>query len=87
MRAAVVAVPANTPTLLAAGSGRRQSLAIQNQGAAALTLAFDTGVGLVAGTGFQIAAGATLAWEAGAVPSNAVFGTSGSPVTVAVIEG
>jgi len=89
---AVVALPAGTPTRIAAASARRSSLAVANIGTGLASLGFASTV--TAGNGWPLAAasasgdqGGAYEWPTAAIHTGEVWAVSAAGTAVAVMEG
>jgi hypothetical protein len=87
----VIAIPANTDTVLGSGISRRY-LCLMNIGAGLVTLGFDQPA--VAGSGWALESattsghqGGSMCWDGAAVAGNAVHAISAAGSTIVVLEG
>src|SRR3954465_7454862 len=87
----VVAIPANTDTLLGSGISRRY-LCLMNIGAGLVTLGFDQPA--VAGSGWALEGtttpghqGGSMCWDSAIVAAGAVHAISAAGSTIVVLEG
>jgi hypothetical protein len=87
----VIAIPANTDTLLASGISRRY-FCLMNIGTGLVTLAFDQAA--AAGSGWALEGatvaghqGGSMCWDGATVTAGAVHAISAAGSTVVVLEG